>query len=92
MLLITFAFFLKLKVTKGSAARLTAIFWQEQITIGSAEVRATFSSGSGRVAGCMVTEGKVQKGCGIRVIRKGKVIHVGILDSLRRVKEDVKEV
>ncbi|KAJ1430698.1 Translation initiation factor aIF-2, bacterial-like [Sesbania bispinosa] len=65
---------------------------EDQITIGSAEVRATFSSGSGRVAGCMVTEGKVLKGCGIRVIRKGKVVHVGILDSLRRVKEIVKEV
>ncbi|XP_027340508.1 translation initiation factor IF-2, chloroplastic [Abrus precatorius] len=65
---------------------------EEQVTIGSAEVRATFSSGSGRVAGCMVTEGKVLKGCGIRVLRKGKVVHVGIVDSLRRVKEIVKEV
>ncbi|KAF7822515.1 translation initiation factor IF-2, chloroplastic [Senna tora] len=65
---------------------------EEQVTIGSAEVRATFSSGSGRVAGCMVTEGKIQQDCGIRVIRKGKVVHVGILDSLRRVKEIVKEV
>ncbi|XP_061371494.1 translation initiation factor IF-2, chloroplastic isoform X2 [Gastrolobium bilobum] len=65
---------------------------EEQVSIGSAQVRATFSSGSGRVAGCMVKEGKVVKGCGIRVIRKGKVIHVGILDSLRRVKEVVNEV
>jgi translation initiation factor IF-2 len=40
----------------------------------------------------MVTEGKVTKGCGIRVVRKGKVVHVGILDSLKRVKEIVKEV
>jgi len=60
--------------------------------IGSAVVRAVFSSGSGRVAGCMVTEGKVLKDCGIRVKRKGKVVHVGIIDSLRRVKEIVKEV
>lgn len=65
---------------------------EEQITIGSADVRAVFSSGSGRIAGCMVTDGKVVKGCGIRVIRKGKVVYVGILDSLRRVKEIVKEV
>lgn len=65
---------------------------EEQITIGSAEVRAIFSSGSGRVAGCMVIDGKVVKSCGIRVIRKGKVVYVGILDSLRRVKEMVKEV
>ncbi|KAK7272671.1 hypothetical protein RJT34_29415 [Clitoria ternatea] len=65
---------------------------EEQVTIGSAVVRATFSSGSGRVAGCMVSEGKILQGCGIRVKRKGKVIYVGILDSLRRVKEIVKEV
>jgi translation initiation factor IF-2 len=65
---------------------------EEEETIGSAVVRATFSSGSGRVAGCMVMEGKVVKGCGLRVIRKGKTVHVGVLDSLRRVKELVKEV
>ncbi|OWM81043.1 hypothetical protein CDL15_Pgr007074 [Punica granatum] len=66
--------------------------FEEQEPIGFAEVRATFSSGSGRVAGCMVTEGKVVKGCGIRVVRKGKPVYVGTLDSLRRVKEMVKEV
>ncbi|KAF8080656.1 hypothetical protein N665_0929s0009 [Sinapis alba] len=65
---------------------------EEQIPIGSAEVRATFSSGSGRVAGCMVNDGKFVKDCGIRVIRKGKTVHVGVLDSLKRVKENVKEV
>jgi translation initiation factor IF-2 len=40
----------------------------------------------------MVTEGKVIKGCGIRVVRNRKTVHVGVLDSLRRVKEIVKEV
>ncbi|XP_009601340.1 translation initiation factor IF-2, chloroplastic [Nicotiana tomentosiformis] len=65
---------------------------EEQVPIGSAEVRAVFSSGSGRVAGCMVTEGKVVEDCGIRVVRKGKEVHVGVLESLRRVKEAVKEV
>ncbi|KAI3457575.1 hypothetical protein Pfo_014238 [Paulownia fortunei] len=65
---------------------------EEQVPIGLAEVRAVFSSGSGRVAGCMVTEGKIVKDCGIRVLRKGKEIHVGVLGSLRRVKEMVKEV
>ncbi|XP_052484404.1 uncharacterized protein LOC128039825 [Gossypium raimondii] len=64
----------------------------EQVPIGSAEVRAVFSSGSGRVAGCMVTEGKIVDGCGIRVIRNGCTVHVSVLDSLRRVKEIVKEV
>lgn len=65
---------------------------QEQIPIGLAEVRAVFSSGSGRVAGCMVTEGKIVKDCGIRVRRKGQEVHVGVLSSLKRVKEMVKEV
>ncbi|XP_022877699.1 translation initiation factor IF-2, chloroplastic [Olea europaea var. sylvestris] len=65
---------------------------EEQVPIGSAEVRAVFSSGSGRVAGCMVTDGKIVKDSGIRVLRKGKEVHVGVLSSLRRVKELVKEV
>lgn len=65
---------------------------EEQVPIGAAEVRATFSSGSGRVAGCMVTEGKFVKGCGVRVVRKGKTVLVGVLNSLRRVKENVDEV
>lgn len=60
--------------------------------IGSAEVRAVFSSGSGRVAGCMVTEGKIVQDCGIRVLRRGKKVYVGVVGSLRRVKEIVKEV
>ncbi|KAG1338527.1 translation initiation factor IF-2, chloroplastic [Cocos nucifera] len=65
---------------------------EEQVPVGSADVRATFSSGSGRVAGCMVTEGKVVKDCGVWIVRNGKTIHTGNIDSLRRVKEEVKEV
>ena len=44
------------------------------------------------MAGCMVNEGKFVKDCGIKVIRKGKTVHVGVLDSLKRVRENVKEV
>uniref|UniRef100_A0A5B7ACD6 Translation initiation factor IF-2, chloroplastic n=1 Tax=Davidia involucrata TaxID=16924 RepID=A0A5B7ACD6_DAVIN len=65
---------------------------EEQVTIGAAEVRAIFSSGSVHVAGCMATEGKLVKDCGIRVVRNGKTVYVGVLNSLRRVKEIVKEV
>ncbi|KAJ8493330.1 hypothetical protein OPV22_015051 [Ensete ventricosum] len=65
---------------------------EEQVPIGTADVRATFGSGSGRVAGCMVTEGKVVKDCGVRVVRNRKTVHTGTIGSLRRVKEDVKEV
>ena len=55
-------------------------------------MRAIFSSGSVCAAGCMVAEGKLVKGCGVRVVHKGKTVYVGKLDSLRRVKEVVKEV
>ncbi|KAM3190522.1 hypothetical protein ACQJBY_068539 [Aegilops geniculata] len=65
---------------------------QEEVPLGSAKVRAVFSSGSGKAAGCMVTTGKVVEGCNVRVLRKGKEVYVGTLDSLRRVKETVKEV
>jgi translation initiation factor IF-2 len=65
---------------------------EEQVTIGSAEVRAVFTSGSGRAAGCIVREGKVVKDCSLRVLRNGKTVYVGVLNSLRRVKEMVKEV
>lgn len=40
----------------------------------------------------MVTDGKVTKDCGIRVLRKGRTVYVGVLSSLRRIKEAVKEV
>uniref|UniRef100_A0A453RW23 Translation initiation factor IF-2, chloroplastic n=1 Tax=Aegilops tauschii subsp. strangulata TaxID=200361 RepID=A0A453RW23_AEGTS len=65
---------------------------EEEVPLGSAKVRAVFSSGSGKAAGCMVTTGKVVEGCNVRVLRKGKEVYVGTLDSLRRVKETVKEV
>lgn len=65
---------------------------EEEVPLGSAKVRAVFSSGSGKAAGCMVTTGKVVEDCNVRVLRKGKEVYVGTLDSLRRVKETVKEV
>ena len=60
--------------------------------IGTAEVRAIFTSGSGKVAGCMVTDGKLVKGCGCKVIRGSNVVYTGTVSSLRRVKELAKEV
>eukprot|EP00249_Psilotum_nudum_P023007 c28722_g1_i1 orf=391-3579(+) len=65
---------------------------QEQVPIGKAEVRAIFSSGSGKVAGCMVIEGKLGKGCCVQVTRGKTVVTIDSLTSLRRVKENVKEV
>ncbi|KAI5066937.1 hypothetical protein GOP47_0017465 [Adiantum capillus-veneris] len=65
---------------------------QEEVPIGKAEVRAIFVSGSGKVAGCMVTEGKLVKGCGCKIRRGSAVVYTGNLVSLRRVKELAKEV
>ncbi|KAL5977425.1 hypothetical protein ACLOJK_021771 [Asimina triloba] len=65
---------------------------EEKTPIGSAEVRAVFTSGSRKVAGCMVMEGKVVKDCDVQIIRKGKTVYSGTIDSLRQVKEAVKEV
>nr|WP_257243029.1 translation initiation factor IF-2 [Candidatus Synechococcus spongiarum] len=60
--------------------------------LGWAEVRAVFSVGHGAVAGCYVTEGKLQRNCRLRVHRGRQVVYEGDLDSLRRIKDGVKEV
>jgi translation initiation factor IF-2 len=61
--------------------------------LGTVDVREVFRiSKVGTVAGCMVTEGLVKRGASIRLIRDGVVVHTGELDSLKRFKEDVKEV
>lgn len=65
---------------------------KEEIT-GTAEVRETFKiSKVGTIAGCMVTSGKIIRNTGIRLIREGVVIHTGTLASLKRFKDDAKEV
>ncbi len=70
---------------------LSSIF-EEEIT-GNAEVRQTFKiSKVGTIAGCMITDGKVYRNSGVRVIRDGIVIHTGELAQLKRFKDDVKEV
>ncbi len=65
----------------------------EEKVIGTAEVRQTFKvSGVGTIAGAYVTDGKIARNAGIRVIRDNVVIHDGKLISLKRFKDDVKEV
>ena len=61
-------------------------------SLGQAEVRATFAVGKGAIAGCYIQSGKLQRNCSLRVIRSDKVIFEGNLDSLKRSKDDVKEV
>jgi translation initiation factor IF-2 len=61
--------------------------------IGHAEVRDTFSSSKfGTIAGCFVTNGYVSNSAKIRLVRQGKIIHEGEVGTLKRFKDDVKEV
>ncbi len=65
----------------------------KESVIGHAEVRETYKvSKVGTVCGCYCTDGKIQRGCEVRVLRDNIVIHEGELASLRRFKDDVKEV
>ncbi|MEA5582481.1 translation initiation factor IF-2 [Nodularia harveyana UHCC-0300] len=60
--------------------------------LGQTEVRAVFPVGRGAVAGCYVQSGKLVRNCKVRVRRSGKVVYEGVLDSLKRMKEDAREV
>ena len=64
-----------------------------EAVIGHAEVRQVFKvSHVGTVCGSYVTDGKIMRNCSVRVIRDNIVIYEGLLASLRRFKDDVKEV
>ena len=61
--------------------------------LGYAEIRKVFDiTKTGKVAGCMITEGLVKRGSGVRLLREGVVIHNGELTQLKRFKDDVREV
>ncbi len=65
----------------------------EEKVIGNAEIRQTFKVSSlGTIAGCYVLDGKVARNAGVRIIRENVVIHEGKLASLKRFKDDAKEV
>jgi translation initiation factor IF-2 len=66
---------------------------KKESIIGMVEIRQVFTiSKVGTIAGCYVTEGIVKRGSQVRVLRNNVVIHTGELDSLKRFKDDVKEV
>jgi translation initiation factor IF-2 len=66
---------------------------QRENFLGYAEIRRVFDiTKTGKVAGCMVTEGLVRRGAGVRLLRDGVVIHQGELSQLKRFKDDVREV
>jgi translation initiation factor IF-2 len=65
----------------------------EEKIIGTAEIRETFDiTKVGTIAGCFVTSGLIKRNGGIRIIRDGIVVHTGTLGSLKRFKDDVREV
>ena len=65
----------------------------EEKIVGAAEIRETFKiSKVGTIAGCFVTEGKILRSSKVRVIREGVVVYTGTLGSLKRFKDDAKEV
>lgn len=65
----------------------------EEKVLGHAEVRQTFkASGVGTIAGSYVKDGKIVRNCQVRIVRDGIVVYEGDLESLRRFKDDVKEV
>ena len=60
--------------------------------LGYAEIRDVFTISGNKIAGCMVTEGTVKRGAGVRLLRDNIVIHTGDLSTLRRFKDEVKDV
>ncbi len=78
-------------ITAAMKGMLDPVF--EEKVFGHAAVRQTFkASGVGTIAGCYVTDGKFTRGNNVRLVRDGKVVFEGEMDSLRRFKDDVKEV
>ena len=65
----------------------------KEVMLGYAEVRQTFKvSGVGTIAGCYVTQGVIRRNANIRIVRNGIVVHDGKIDSLKRFKDDAREV
>ena len=78
-------------ITAALKGMLAPVF--KEVVLGQAEVRVVFRvTGSGVIAGCMVTEGKITRQAGARLLRGGIIIHESKIGSLKRFKDDAKEV
>ena len=78
-------------VEKAMKGLLAPVF--KEVVIGHAQVRSTFKvSGVGTVAGCYVTDGNIRRNAEVRLTRDNIVIYEGKIDSLKRFKDDAKEV
>jgi translation initiation factor IF-2 len=83
------------KVTEDLRAAMEGLLEPEEVeeTVGQAEVKQTFkASRVGTIAGCLVTDGKVTRSAGVRLVRDGTIVWSGKVGSLRRFKDDVAEV
>jgi len=81
-----------IKDVKDAMAGMMASTFEERI-LGTAEVREVFQIPKiGNIAGCYVTDGKIERGQNLRLLRDGIVTYEGKNSSLRRFKDDVKEV
>jgi translation initiation factor IF-2 len=66
---------------------------RQEVEVGTAEVRALFKVGKNQmIAGCMVTSGKIPRGSGVRIEREGQIVYDGKIETLKRFKDDVREV
>ena len=83
------------KVTEELRAAMEGLLEPEEVeeAVGQAEVKQTFkASRVGTIAGCLVTDGKVTRTAGVRLVRDGTIVWSGKVGSLRRFKDDVAEV
>ncbi len=83
------------KVTEELRAAMEGLLEPEEVeeAVGQAEVKQTFkASRVGTIAGCLVTDGKVTRSAGVRLVRDGTIVWSGKVGSLRRFKDDVTEV
>jgi len=83
------------KVTEDLRAAMEGLLEPEEVeeALGQAEVKQTFkASRVGTIAGCLVTDGKVTRTAGVRLVRDGTIVWSGKVGSLRRFKDDVSEV
>jgi translation initiation factor IF-2 len=83
------------KLTEDIQQALLGMLAPEQVeeVLGEAEVRQIFrASRIGTIAGCMVTQGVIQRGAQVRVVRDGTIVHDGRVDTLKRFQDDAREV
>ncbi|HEU0018774.1 MAG TPA: translation initiation factor IF-2 [Thermoleophilaceae bacterium] len=83
------------KVVEELRAAMEGLLEPEDVeeTVGTVEIRATFKASKvGTIAGSMVTDGSVRRGATVRLVRDGTIVYDGRIGSLRRFKEDVREV